>query len=122
MNSTRAMTSKIGAEAFGTTTRSSLRKASRRTIGAFSTMLVVERINPSLMPSHGRARDQEVDVVRPHLSGGRGSGGCKHVGEDEPIEDNQAQRLEDGPEDAEGRAGEAAWKSRLTSSRRRWTF
>ena len=48
-----AIDSKISADAFGTMTSSSLRNASRRTIGALSTMLVVERISPSLIPSHG---------------------------------------------------------------------
>jgi len=45
--------SKIKAEALGTTTRSSLRNESFRTMGAFSTMVVVERLTPSLIPSHG---------------------------------------------------------------------
>ena len=52
-NSVRPMASKMSAEAFGTTTSSSLRKASLRTIGAFSTMVVVDRTTPSLIPSHG---------------------------------------------------------------------
>ena len=47
------MASKMIAEAWGTITRSSLRKARRRTMGAFSTIDVVERTIPSLMASHG---------------------------------------------------------------------
>ena len=30
---------------------------------------------------------------------------AEHIGEDEPIDDDQAQRLENGPDDAEGRTG-----------------
>src|SRR5881628_1954560 len=101
-NNTRPTASKIMADAFGTTTRSSLRNARRRTIGAFSTMLVVDRTTPSLIPSHG----SRPEIRKRMYSLSRDPGPREHVGEHEPVQDDQAERLEDRPEDPQRRAGE----------------
>src|SRR5205085_9106635 len=62
------------------------------------------RAHQALVESEPRqqSRDEKVDVVvvLPCRA-------AEHVGKEEPIEEDQAERLKHGPEDAEGGAGKA---------------